>query len=113
MFVSGFAANAPAMLSLELRGFTPGHYQLGIVRESDQVFASLAQFSINDPTAGPDRDTTQNTKTTTNGRQSEQLVSHNVIPLARLANPSDIAKLVVADMWGNYLLVGNLHLPKP
>lgn len=73
----------------------------------------MAKFSLADPTAGPDRDTSQNTRTTTNGRQSQELVSHHVMPLTRLANPQDVFKLVVADNWGNYLLIGNLGPPKP
>ena len=112
-FLSGFGSTNPAILSLDLRGFMPGHYQVGIVRESDPEFIPLAKFSIVDPTAGPDRDTALNTKTTTNGRQSEQLVSHNVMLLARLADPRDVAKLVVADNLGNYLLAGDFRAPKP
>jgi len=112
-FLSGFGSTNAARLSLELRGFAPGHYQLGIVRRSDQTFVPLAKFSIADPTAGPDRDTAQNTKTTTNGRQSQELVSQNVILLPRLADPRDVAKLAVADDRGNYLLVGDFHPGKP
>ncbi len=111
-FLSGLGSGNPPMLSLELRGFGPGHYQLGIVRESDQEFVPLAKFSITDPTAGPDRDTSQNTKTTTSGHQSQQLVSRNVLPLARLTDPRDFAKLVVADPAGNFLLVADLRPPK-
>src|SRR5262245_38087261 len=58
-FLTGFGStNGPAMLSLNLRGFSPGHYLVGIVRASDQTFVPLAKVVIMDPTAEPDRDAT-------------------------------------------------------
>ena len=66
---------------------------------------------IIDPTAGPDRDTSQNAKTTSNGNQVESLVSQNQVPLSTLDEPGDVSKLVVADPWGNYLLVGEFSPP--
>jgi len=109
IFLSGFGStNRPAMLSLNLRGFSPGHYLVGIVRASDRTFEPLAKFAIIDPTAGPDRDATLNTKTTSNAQQTELLVSQHVVSLAMLDDPTDVAKWVVADALGNYLLVADM-----
>ena len=109
IFLSGFAStNGPAMLALNLRGFSPGHYLFGIVRATDRTFVPLAKFAIIDPTAGPDLDATLNTKTTRNAQQVESLVSQHVLPLAMLDDPGDVAKFVVADALGNYLLFANM-----
>lgn len=108
-FLCGFGSTNAPLLSLQLRGFTPGLYQIGVEHSSDGAFVALADFRISDPTAGPDRETTQNTRTTSNGRQVNRLVSQNVVALRRIADPNDVSKLVVADQWGNYLLIADFH----
>ena len=113
-FLSGFESGRPAIVSLQLRGFSPGRYQLGIVTTSAPTFISLATFSITDPTAGPDRDTSQNTKATANAHQSEQLVVNSVVTLAKVTNTNEIAEFVLADQWGNSLMVGDFRSsPQP
>ena len=113
IFLASFGStNGPAILSLDLRGFSPGRYLLGIVRASDETFVPLAKLLIIDPTAGPDRDATLNSKTVSNGQQAESLVSQHIVPLPTIADPIDIAKLVLADAYGNYLLIASFKPPR-
>ena len=98
--------NAGVAVAATIQQLGPGTYRLTAVRKSDRSAVLLGTFVVADPTAGPDRNTSDNKNQRSSAHQSEGLATRFRVPLpARLA-PADIAEIDVSGRGGVLLLFG-------
>lgn len=108
-----------AKLSVETQGLSPGDYTLSIVKISDGSSVTLGQISIGSAGGDPNQQSGDGSGQGENSkggqdkrsRESGGLEGRTEVQLPPDLDAMDIAQIVLSDLSGNALLVGDLLNP--
>ncbi len=98
----------PSLLSLKLQGLEPGLYRVALVGPAGDRLRGLGAVSLTDPTAAPDRTTSENFNQRTSSYQATSLEMRTQLPLPAEVDLAQVAKVIITDSLGNTVLTGKI-----
>ncbi len=98
-------------LALQTSGLVPGNYLVTLVLQPEAPPIALGSFSVIDPTAAPDRNTSENTKRDSTTYQSDSLVTRTDFQLKEPLRVPGAFELDLCDQFGHRLLTAKIGGP--
>ncbi len=103
-------ARAPEVVALALQtsGLVPGIYLITAVLQPEAPPVALGSFSVVDPTAASDQDTSENTKRDSTTYKSDSLVTRTDLQLKKPLRVPGAFELDLCDQFGHRLLTAKI-----
>jgi hypothetical protein len=103
---SGLAQIKNHTVLLQVRRLEPGQYVVQLVMRPDDSIKPLGTFTIIDPTLGPSRQATDNTKEASANPESVVIKTDVQLKVPVALKPQDVARVLVLGPGDNAVLAG-------